>query len=101
MRSAARSAQIGLVAVGLLGSLVLPLEQASAADPTLRIGALLPQTGSLAVLGRPTTAGVKLAVQDINAGGGVFGRPVELEVADSGDASTNTATASVDRLIGN
>ena len=101
MRNAARSVRTGLVAVGLLGSLVLPLEQASAADPTFRVGALLPQTGSLAVFGRPTIAGVKLAVQDINAGGGVFGRPVELEVADSGDASTNLAATSVDRLIGN
>ena len=56
------------------------------------IGTLLPLTGSLAFLGPPEVAGVKLAIQDINAAGGSLGQPVKLVEGDSGDASTDTAT---------
>ena len=42
-------------------------------DGVLRIGSLLPQTGDLAFLGPPEFAGVDLAIQDINAAGGVLG----------------------------
>jgi len=65
----------------------------------LVIGTLLPLTGSLAFLGPPEVAGVKLAIQDINAAGGALGQPVQLVEGDSGDASTDTATQTVDRLL--
>ena len=42
----------------------------------LVIGTLLPLTGFLAFLGPPEVAGVQLAVQEINAAGGVLGAPV-------------------------
>ncbi|GAB3344098.1 ABC transporter substrate-binding protein [Modestobacter lapidis] len=67
-------------------------------DP-LVIGTLLPLTGSLAFLGPPEVAGARLAVQEINAAGGVLGAPVQLVEGDSGDASTDTATQTVDRLL--
>ena len=41
---------------------------AAKGDGTLKLCTLLPQTGSLAFLGPPEIAGVKLAVQDINVG---------------------------------
>ena len=47
---------------------------ASKTDGVLTVGTLLPQTGSLAFLGPPEFAGVKLAVKDINAAGGVLGK---------------------------
>ena len=72
---------------------------ANATGKPLIIGTLLPQTGNLAFLGPPEIAGVKLAIQDINAAGGVFGQPVQLVEGDSGDASTDTATQTVDRLL--
>jgi len=65
----------------------------------LIIGTLLPQTGDLAFLGPPEIAGVKLAIQDINAAGGVLGQPVQLVEGDSGDATTDTATQTVDREL--
>ena len=49
----------------------LRAEPATGGDGTLTIGQLLPQTGSLAFLGPPEFAGVDLAIQDINAAGGV------------------------------
>ncbi len=66
---------------------------------TLTIGTLLPQTGSLAFLGPPEFAGVELAVKEINANGGVLGKPVTLINGDSGDTSTNIASQTVDRLV--
>jgi ABC-type branched-subunit amino acid transport system substrate-binding protein len=73
---------------------------AGATSPTpLTIGTLLPETGNLAFLGPPEVAGVQLAINDINAAGGVLGQPVTLVTGDSGDASTDTATQTVDRLL--
>ncbi len=66
---------------------------------TLTIGTLLPLTGNLAFLGPPEVAGVQLAINDINSAGGVFGTDVALVEGDSGDASTDTATQTVDRLL--
>ena len=65
----------------------------------LTIGTLLPLTGNLAFLGPPEVAGVQLAINDINAAGGVLGQQVVLVEGDSGDASTDTATQTVDRLL--
>jgi hypothetical protein len=67
-------------------------------DP-LVVGTLLPQTGDLAFLGPPEIAGAELAVQEINAAGGVLGQPVQLIQRDSGDTSTDIATQSVDALL--
>jgi branched-chain amino acid transport system substrate-binding protein len=68
-------------------------------DGELVIGTLLPQTGNLAFLGPPEFAGVQLAINDINAAGGVNGKQVRKVDSDSGDASTDIASQSVDRLM--
>lgn len=65
----------------------------------LTMGYLLPETGDLAFLGPPEIAAFDLAIQDINAAGGVLGAEVGREGGDSGDASTDTATQTVDRLL--
>jgi hypothetical protein len=76
-----------------------PAEAGATSDTPLTIGTLLPLTGNLAFLGPPEVAGAKLAVQDINAAGGVLGQDVVLIEGDSGDASTDTASQTVDRLL--
>lgn len=68
-------------------------------DGVLKIGSLLPQTGDLAFLGPPEFAGVDLAIQDINAAGGVLGKDVEEFDADSGDGTPDIAGAEVDKLF--
>jgi ABC-type branched-subunit amino acid transport system substrate-binding protein len=68
-------------------------------DGTLKFGTLLPATGSLSFLGPPESAGVKLAIQDINAAGGVLGQQVQLTEGDSGDTSTDIANQTTDRLL--
>ncbi|MGQ0847199.1 MAG: ABC transporter substrate-binding protein [Sporichthyaceae bacterium] len=65
----------------------------------LKIGTLLPQTGSLQILGPPQEAGVQLALKDINAAGGVLGKPVELTESDSGDTKNDIANPAVDRML--
>ena len=70
-------------------------------DGVLRIGALFPSTGATAFIGAPQLDGVKAAVADINAAGGVNGKPVVLLADDSGDATTQTAEASLADLVKN
>jgi branched-chain amino acid transport system substrate-binding protein len=88
--------------VAVLGITLLALSACSSssddnADASpLKIGSLLPETGSLAFLGPPEFAGVDLAVADINAAGGVLGQDVEHIRGDSGDTSTEIAQTTVD-----
>jgi branched-chain amino acid transport system substrate-binding protein len=68
-------------------------------DP-LKIGSLLPETGSLAFLGPPEFAGVNVAVKEVNAAGGVLDKDVTHLQGDSGDDKTDTANQTVDRELG-
>ena len=72
---------------------------ATTGDGVLTTGNLLPQTGDLAFLGPPEFAGVKLAVEEINAAGGVLGEDVVNVDADSGDGTPDIAGAEVDKLF--
>ena len=69
--------------------------EAAASPVTLHIGAVLPETGSLAFLGVPIIAAARLAVEDVNAQGG----EVTFSLADS---ATNPATGleGARRLLG-
>ena len=73
--------------------------QKGANDGVFTVGTLLPVTGSLAFLGPPEVAGVKLAIKDIEAAGGIPGFKIKLSEGDSGDTSTNTASQTVKRLL--
>lgn len=65
----------------------------------LVVGSLTPLTGSLSYQGPQQIAALTLAVADVNAAGGVLGGDVQLNTGDSGDASTDTATQTADRLL--
>jgi len=68
-------------------------------DAAFTVGTLLPTSGGAAYVTPPMAAGVALAVADVNAAGGVNGKPVALVADDSGDASTPTAEASYADLV--
>ncbi|WP_182899327.1 BTAD domain-containing putative transcriptional regulator [Microbispora sp. H10830] len=68
-------------------------------DGVLTVRTLLPVTGSLYFLGAATAAGADLAVQDVNAAGGVLGRPVRLVRSDSGDPARDIASSAVADLL--
>jgi ABC-type branched-subunit amino acid transport system substrate-binding protein len=91
-----------LVAIEAPAALTVDLQTTTATrtgDGVLKIGSLLPETGSLAFLGPPEFAGVEYAIEEINAAGGVLGKPVEYSQGDSGDTSTDIASTTSDRLI--
>lgn len=76
-------------AIALAACVVMVATAARAADP-IKIGMVVPLTGSIADAGRYGTQGAKLAVEEINKSGGVLGRPLELMIED--DQSLNPAT---------
>jgi ABC-type branched-subunit amino acid transport system substrate-binding protein len=71
---------------------------ASDDEAPLRIGALLPHTGSLSSAGPPMFAGAQLAVREINQLGGVLGKDVEWFDGDDGTDPVK-AKATVQRLV--
>lgn len=58
------------------------VRRAGAADP-IRVGVISPLTGAWTVYGRAHASGFELAVDEINARGGVLGRPMEVVLGDS------------------
>jgi branched-chain amino acid transport system substrate-binding protein len=79
-----------------LGGLGFPAIVRSQAD-TVRIGHLTPRTGFLGPLGEYAVMGVNLAVEEINAAGGIMGRKIELIAEDS--VNPQTASTKAERLI--
>ncbi len=68
-------------------------------DGVLRVGVLMPRSGTSASLGEAATTGVRAAVEVVNAAGGVMGRPVEVVERDEG-SDIATALAAVNTLLG-
>jgi len=66
---------------------------------SLVLGTMLPATGDLAFLGPPEFAGVELALEEIDAAGGVLGSPVTYIEGDSGDTTTDIASQTVDSQL--
>jgi len=69
-----------LVAVIIAASL---MPAVAAAQGTIKIGYPMPLSGPASVYGVPITKGAEMAVQEINANGGVLGRKLELLSRDS------------------
>lgn len=67
-------------------------------DDTIKIGAALPLSGSLAGIGEDIKAILLASLADINAQGGIYGRRCNLIVEDSGGNSAQTFEAT-QRLI--
>ena len=65
------------------------------ADATelIRIGAVLPFSGGVELYGQQAKLGLDLAVKDINAAGGILGRPVEVIYADDETRPQSAVTA--------
>ena len=63
-----------------------------AADP-IKIGAVLPFSGGVELYGAQAKLGLDLAAADINAAGGILGRPVEIVYRDDGTRPNIAAEA--------
>ena len=85
-----------LAGVTALGAPALLHAQGSNSG-AIRIGHLTPMTGFLGALGEYATAGIKMAVEEINAAGGVLGRPIDLMTEDS--VNPQVAASKAQRML--
>ena len=103
-----RSARIAASSIAVLGATALVLTGCSSGgsssssgggsdDLSLKIGTILPQTGTLATLGPPAIEATNLAAHDVNQAD--KGIKITVTQKDSGDTSTNIATQSVTSLL--
>jgi len=84
---------VGAVAVGSLGFPAI----IKAASDTIRIGHITPRSGFLGVFGDYGFRGVNLAVEELNATGGILGREVDLFTEDS--VGSHMAPTKAQKLI--
>ncbi|MGC5778481.1 ABC transporter substrate-binding protein [Methylobacterium sp. NFXW15] len=80
----------------LTPALAAPALSQGQAD-VIRIGHLTPRTGFLGPLGEYAVQAAQLAVEEINAAGGINGRKVELLTEDS--VNPQTASAKAERMV--
>lgn len=66
---------------------------AKAESGTIKIGGVCPLSGSVAVYGVEARNGIQMAVEEINAAGGINGKPVELIVEDDEGNPEKTVNA--------
>lgn len=71
-----------LLRFGALAPLLLPAWSRAQGVDTIRIGVLIPLTGSTSQFGAAMAQAAKIAAEEINAAGGVRGRKVEMLVED-------------------
>jgi branched-chain amino acid transport system substrate-binding protein len=91
-----------LVKSGLLfagAQLASPFVLRARAADAVKIGLDNPLTGPLAALGKNELIGCQMALDEINAKGGVLGRPVELVVEDSTSGDAGVAVQKARKLI--
>jgi branched-chain amino acid transport system substrate-binding protein len=79
--------------VGLVLALVLMATCAAYGAQPVNIGAMGAITGGSAISGEQASQGLALAEEDINAAGGVLGRPVKIIMEDSKGLPTGGVTA--------
>lgn len=72
---------------------------AGGSGETVRIGSVAPITGPYSGDGLEMVRGAQLAIEDINAAGGLAGRPVELVTADISDQAPENFIQAAQRLI--
>jgi branched-chain amino acid transport system substrate-binding protein len=85
-----------LLSLALAG--VLGLGGAHAAEKPIKIGAIYIMSGSAATYGKFAEQGIKLAMDEINAAGGVLGRPLALQLED-GEGKAAVAIQAARKLV--
>ena len=89
----------GLISAAALASVAAFGTTGIARADTVKIGVLAPLTGPAASDGQEFVRGVKWAVEDQNAKGGVAGHKFAVDVADVKDGSAAKVTSAVERLL--
>jgi branched-chain amino acid transport system substrate-binding protein len=90
-----------LKAALLAATLLAPLTAmpSSAAAEDVAIGAAAPMTGPRALLGRNFRQGVDMAIEEVNAAGGVLGGKLSVQIEDDQGDNPNAAINAVTKLM--
>lgn len=91
-----RSMRRLLLGASLLAAGALP----ALAAETVKIGVLAPLSGNAAADGQEMVRGAQLAVDELNAAGGVAGYTFEVAVGDTKDQASDAVLSAVERLTG-
>ncbi len=94
----AAAASLLLVTAGCSGGLGGGGDEGGSDDGPIKLGMLAPFSGSESAFGEYMQNGAQLAVNEINADGGVLGRDLELVVEDDACDAT-TAVAGANKLV--
>lgn len=97
--SLAAGAMAPIGASGMLAAANAAAGETTARGEPIPIGAAIPMTGYAAGDGLEAQRGFELAVEDINANGGVLGRPLELASEDTGEMGPDLTIQALQRLI--
>ena len=92
-----RIVKAGLALAG--AEIAAPFICPARAAQTVRMGFDNPLTGPYAALGKNELAGCQMALDEINAKGGILGRPVEFIVEDSTSGDAGVAVQKARKLI--
>jgi branched-chain amino acid transport system substrate-binding protein len=65
----------------------------------ITIGALVPITGSSAGDGETMLNGMRLAMDELNAAGGIGGRPIQMQLLDAGDQVPSVMVAAMRKFV--
>jgi branched-chain amino acid transport system substrate-binding protein len=96
-RLMARLARRSLLAATVAAAAVIG---GSASAAVVKIGLLAPLTGPASADGQEFQRGAQMAIDEVNAAGGIGGNTFELVVGDVKDQSAGAVTSAVERLLG-
>lgn len=96
-RSLLKGGAAGLGSAALLAQMN-DVAKAQDGDP-VPIGSALPMSGFAAADGVEFERGLQLAAEEINAAGGILGRPIELHVEDTKEMGADIVTQAMQRLV--
>jgi branched-chain amino acid transport system substrate-binding protein len=91
---------LAAVAAGVLAATAAARTETRAAGAPIVIGWAYDGTGAMAPFDGPALAAAKIRVAQINARGGVMGRPLEITTCNTQGNKPATAKACADKLIG-
>lgn len=94
-----RRTLVKAVALAGVAQVASPFVLTARAADNVKIGLDNPLTGTYAALGKNELIGAKLALEHINAKGGILGRKAELLVEDSTSGDAGTAVQKARKLI--
>lgn len=97
--AASRRRMTPLVLAALAG-LAFTAASARAADKTVKIGLLAQVTGKSSADAQESIRGAQMAIDQVNAAGGIDGYKFKLEIGDVKDGSAGDVTSAAERLLG-